>query len=211
MDMGFEVDTVASLSSISIMALFGALVVKIAGLSNMREQRDTAAGNFRKAKVSLLAGNLDVGSYERAAADAEASAEKYEAAKTLISLGDAQVQLGDRDSNKTAEVTKNSRARNKVPQMTQAVLDRRGDSPGVEDPQPRASEGSESETSSPLGDVMFGFIMAQLICLFAFSLGPDPVMEAVRAGEFDPNCEPCAQLHVKAKSDGIAQSSVELH
>ena len=44
---------------------------------------------LRKAKALLLAGNLDLAAYERAAADAEALAQEYEAAKAFLTLGKA--------------------------------------------------------------------------------------------------------------------------
>jgi hypothetical protein len=216
MNLDFHVDPLASASSISIMALFGAFLVKRSSLTSTKKRRDDAAENARKAKIALITGNLDLETYERTATAAEASAQEYEAAKNIITLGKAQVQIKEwgappvpREMNQTTKVTGSSRApnRNEEPQMTQSVLDRQGDSRGAKHRQQRADGGSDSEsTSSPFGDVMFGFILAQLVCLFAFSLSPDPVMEAVNArSALDPNCEPCVQLHMRAKSDGLAQ------
>jgi hypothetical protein len=213
MNLDFQVDPLACASSISIMALFGALLVKRSGLSSMKKRRDSAAESLRKAKIALLAGNLDLESYERTATVAEASAQEYEAAKNIIPLGQAQVQIEDwsaspvpREMKQTTKGTGNSRApnRNEVPQMTQSVVDRQGDSL-----QQRADGGSELESvSSPLGDVMFGLTIAPLICLFVFSLNPDPVMEAQNPSALDPlGCEPCVQLHAQGKSASLAQPS----
>jgi hypothetical protein len=215
MNLDFQVDPLASASSISIMVLFGALLVARSGFTSMKKRRDIAAENLRQAKIALLAGNLDLEAYERSATAAEASAQEYEAAKNIIPLGQPRVQIEDlitppvpREINQTTKVAGNSRApnRNDVPQMTQSVVDRKGYSRGEEHLQQRADGGSDSESpSSPFGDVMFGFILAQLICLFAFSLTPDPVMEANARSALDPYCDPCAQLHSKAKSDAISQ------
>jgi hypothetical protein len=56
---------------------------------------------------------------------------------------------------------------------------------------------------------MFGFILLQLVGMFAFSTLPDPVMEGRPA--FDPLCDPCAQLQLQAKtkSDGVTPSIAE--
>jgi hypothetical protein len=177
----------------------------------LRAQRDSAAESLRKAKVLLLAGKLDVESYERAVAAAKALAQEYEAAKTILSVGTTQVKIGDPTAavNLREKVPENSRAspsRNDVPQMTQSALDSRGS--GRPLLRPRANDGSEPESvSSPVGDVMFGFILAQLMALFLFSMLPDPVMESRSA--FDPNCEPCVQLHANAKGNGATPSITE--
>jgi hypothetical protein len=202
MDLGFQVDPLASASSFAIIAMFGALLLKLAGLARMRERRDDAAESLREAKIAILGGHLDPEAYERTARAAESSAREYEAATSFISRDQpqltSQAQIEDRAGD-TAEATKTSRApnRNKVPQMTQSVLDRRG-------------EGPESETlSSPIGDVIFGLILAPLLGLFAFSMTPDSVMESQARADFDPTCDPCAQLHSKSRSDLNAQSSTE--
>jgi len=213
MDMGFAVDPAATASSISIMALFGAFLVKLSGLNRSRERRNSAAGNLREAKIALLAGNLDLESYERAATAAAASAQEYEAAKTIISLNGADVLVGNRVDemypramNQTTTVIESSRVpkRNEVPQMTQAALDRRGYSRGNQGAinQP----GSEAENpSSPVGDLIFGLVLTPLLALFAFSLAaPDPLAQGGRAA-FDPSCDPCVQLQVQPK----AQCDVE--
>jgi hypothetical protein len=211
MDLGLQVDPVATAASISIMAGFGAFLSKISGLSSLRTQRDSAAESLRKAKVLLLAGTLDLESYERAAAAAKTSAQEYEAAKTILSVGSTQVQIGDPTAaaNPRGKVPKNSRdspSRNDVPQMTQTALDSRGS--GRPQLRPRANEGPEPESvSSPIGDIMFGFILVQLMALFMFSLLPDPVMESRSA--VDPNCDPCVQLHAKAKTNGATPSITE--
>jgi hypothetical protein len=93
MDMGFQVDSAAAASSISIIAMLGAFVVKISGLNRSRERRDSAEENLRAAKVALLAGNLDVETYERAVTAAAASVQEYEAAKNIISVNAADVQI----------------------------------------------------------------------------------------------------------------------
>jgi hypothetical protein len=133
-----------------------------------------------------LSGNLDLEAYERSASAAESSAQEYEAAENIIPLGQAPNVIEDGSPAAPKQKTKGSPrgSRNEVPQMTQAVLDRRGDS--AEQPEQSADDGR----SSPLGDLIFGLVLAPLLCLFAFSLNPDPVMQAQ-----DPNCEPCAQLH----------------
>lgn len=206
MNVDFQVDPLASVSSISIMALFGALLLNRSALSSRKKRRDEAAESFRKAKVALLAGNLDLESYEASARAAEASAQDYEAAQNFLPLDeDWTGPAVPRETNQATKATGASRApsRNEVPQMTQSVLDRQGDSR-----QHRADGGSDSESvSSPLGDVLFGLTLVPLLGMFAFSLNPDPVMEAQRSSAFDPNCEPCVQLHLQAKSDGIAQAA----
>jgi hypothetical protein len=205
MNFDFQVDPLASVSSISIMALFGALLLNRSGLSSMKKRRDEAAENLRKAKIALLAGNLDLESYEASATAAEASAQEYEAAQNFLPLDeDWTGPAALRETNQPKKAgTSRAPNRNEVPQMTQSVLDRQGDSR-----QQRADRGSDSESvSSPLGDVLFGFTLLPLLGMFAFSLTPDPVMEAQRSSAFDPNCEPCVQLHLQAKSDGIAQAA----
>jgi hypothetical protein len=211
MDMGFQADPVASAASISIIAGLGAFLSKMSGLGSLREQRDTAAETLRKARVLLLAGKLDLESYERAAAVAEAAAQEYESAKTILSLGNTQVQIGDptatppkRRTTEAPGSSQASRSRNDVPQMTQAAINRLGDSRGV-----RPNEGSQSENRSLFGDLMFGFTIAQLLALFAFSTLPDPVMERREA---DPFCDPCAQLQAKLAPrlpEGVAQVITE--
>jgi len=220
MDMGFAVDPAATASSISIMALFGAFLVKLSGLNRSRERRNSAAGNLREAKIALLAGNLDLESYERAATAAAASAQEYEAAKTIISVNGADVLVGNRidqmyprTMNQTTTVIESSRVpkRNEVPQMTQAALDRRGYFRRAEHNQLRGNQGaidqpgSEAENpSSAVGDVMFGCVLASLLGLFAFSLTPDPLAQGSRAA-FDSNCDSCVELQIQPK----AQSDVE--
>jgi hypothetical protein len=221
MDMGFEVDPAAAVSSISILALCGALLLKISGLTRMRERRDSAAGNLREAKIALLTGSLDLESYERAATAAAASAQEYEVAKTIISVDGAQVQIGIptdesldssasrlRAMNQTTEVTENLRPtkRNEVPQMTQSVPMRRAYDRRAE---ARGDEGSKSgNPSSLIGDIMLGFTLTPLLGLFAFSLTPDPVAQGRSA--FDLNCDPCAQRQVQAQPTcGVNLSTAE--
>lgn len=213
MDLGLQVDPVATAASISIMAGFGAFLSKMSGLSSLRAQRDSAAETLRQAKVLLLAGNLDLESYERAAAAAKTLGQEYEAAKTIFSVGTTQVQIGDptaapnlREKAPLRPGREAAPSRNDVPQMTQSALDSRGS--GRPLLRPRAKEGSEPESvSSPVGDLMFGFILAQLMALFLFSMLPDPVTESRSA--FDPNCEPCVQLHAKAETNGVTPSITE--
>jgi len=217
MDMGFQVDSAAVISSISIMAILGAFLVKISGLKRSRDRRDTAAENLRAAKIALLAGNLDVESYERAATAAAASLQEYEASKTIISVNGADVQIGNRIDdeysadlypramNQTKRVTENSRAplRNEAPQMTQAAIDRRRRDGESATNQP----GSKSESPfSVVGDVMFGFVLAPLLCLFAFSLTPDPLTQGSRAA-FDSNCDSCVQMQIQPKAERDVESA----
>jgi hypothetical protein len=221
MDMGFEVDSAAVVSSISIMAVFGALLVRISGLNRLRERRDSAAGNLRAAKIALLTGNSDLDSFERAATAAAAAGQEYDTAKTIISVNGADVQIGNRidesfprATNQTTQVIENSRAprRNEVLQMTQSALDRREYAGRAEHHQLRGNggainqPGSESENpSSPVGDVLFGLVLAPLLCLFAFSLTPDPLTQGSRAA-FDPYCDPCVQLQIQPNESCSAQS-----
>merc|ERR1719327_1494890 len=70
--------------------------------------------------------------------------------------------------------------------------------------------GSKSEnSSSAVGDVMFAAVLAPLLCLFAFSLTPDPLAQGSRA--FDSNCDQCVQLEIqpKAKYDVESMAGVE--
>jgi hypothetical protein len=198
MDMGLQIDPAAAAVSVSIMAGFLAVLVKLSALSSMKERRNDSAESLRRAKVSLLAGTLDLESYERAADDAKAAALAYEAAAAV------------------PETFRSPRSRNEVPQMSSqsSVLDldrlERGSRQPLEAPVP-SDEGSQSEARSSLvGDLMFGFIMVQLVALFAFSTLPDPVMDGRPA---DPFCDPCAQLQAQkaaqSGSDGVAQSVTE--
>jgi hypothetical protein len=118
-----------------------------------------------------------------------------------------------RTMNQTTTVIESSRVpkRNEVPQMTQAALDRRGYFRRAEHNQLRGNQGaidqpgSEAENpSSPVGDLIFGLVLTPLLCLFAFSLTPDPLAQGSRAA-FDPNCDPCVQLQIQPK----AQCDVE--
>jgi len=119
----------------------------------------------------VLAGNLDVESYERAVTAAAASVQEYEASKTIISFSAADVQIGNR-SNESAII------------------------------QP----GSKSEkSSSVVGDVMFASVLAPLLCLFAFSLTPDPLAQGSRAA-FDSNCDQCVQLEIQPKAQYDVES-----
>jgi hypothetical protein len=204
MDLGMQVDPVASAVSISTLAGLGAFMTKMSDLNNLEKQRDGAVESLRKAKALLLAGNLDLAAYERAAADAETLAQEYEAAKAFLTLGQAvSAGSGDpgraaplsRGAAKVAEVSRASRSRNEVPQMTQSVLDRRDESRGSAAPQ------SESP-SSPLGDLIFASIMAPLVGLFVFSLQPDSVMESRAA--VDPACDPCADFKAKIAKEEFA-------
>jgi hypothetical protein len=177
-------------------------MTKMSDLNNLEKQRDGAVESLRKAKALLLAGNLDLAAYERAAADAETLAQEYEAAKAFLTLGQVEAGSGDpsaaplsRGAAKVAEVPRASRSRNEVPQMTQSVLDRRDESRGSAAPQ------SESP-SSPLGDLLFASIMAPLVGLFVFSLQPDSVMESRAA--VDPACDPCADLKAKIAKEEFA-------
>jgi hypothetical protein len=206
--MGFQADPVAAAASLSIMGGLGAFLAKMSSLGGLREQRDTAAETLRKARVLMLAGKLDLESYERAVSAAEAATQEYESAKTILAFGKTQVQIGDPTATpskeRTTGATGNSQAsprRNDVPQMTQAAL---GDSRGV-----RASEGSPSENRSLLGDLMFGLTLAPLVAMFVFSTLPDPVMER---REVDPFCDPCAQLQAKLEPrlpEGVAKVITE--
>jgi len=203
MDLGMQVDPVASAVSISTLAGLGAFMTKMSDLNNLEKQRDGAVESLRKAKALLLAGNLDLAAYERAAADAETLAQEYEAAKAFLTLGQAEAGSGDpgraaplsRGAAKVTEVSRASRSRNEVPQMTQSVLDRRDESRGSAAPQ------SESP-SSPLGDLLFASIMAPLVGLFVFSLQPDSVMESRAA--VDPACDPCADFKAKIAKEEFA-------
>lgn len=49
----------------------------------MRKRRDADAEMLRNARILVLTGKLDVDTYERAVADAERSAQEYEAAKSF--------------------------------------------------------------------------------------------------------------------------------
>merc|ERR1719247_2789905 len=124
MDLGMQVDPVASAVSISTLAGLEAFMTKMSDLNNLEKQRDGAVESLRKAKALLLAGNLDLAAYERAAADAETLAQEYEAAKAFLTLGQAETGSGDpsaaplsRGAAKVAEVSRASRSRNEVPQM----------------------------------------------------------------------------------------------
>jgi len=200
MAMGFEVDYTAVASSMSIIAAIGASLVKISGLNRSRERRDRAEENLRAAKVALLTGKLDVESYEQAATAAAAAGQEYEAAKTIISVSGADVQIGKRINGDWVrnKVTGNSRAphRNEAPQMTGATLDRR--QPGSKSTNP----------SSAVGDVMFGVVLAPLLGLFAFSLTPDPFAEGSRVA-FDSSCDLCVQSQPNAQSDVESMARVE--
>lgn len=226
--MGFQADPVASAASIAILAGIGAFLMKMLSLSRIREERDSAAESRRKAQVLLLTGQLDLESYERATAVAETLEQEYEAAKNVLSVGSAQVQIGDptaapleRARTKVHENSRASPSRSNVTEMadhaTTKVQSTVAERPEV---RPRAKEGRlvgrvaptrEPESESPrslVGDIMFGMVMVPLLSLFMFSIQPDPVMEGRQY--VDPNCDPCIQLQrEKAKSDGVAQSITE--
>jgi hypothetical protein len=51
---------------------------------------------------------------------------------------------------------------------------------------------------------MFGFVLAPLLCLFAFSLTPDPLTQG-NLTAFDSSCDPCVQIQIQPK----AQCDVE--
>jgi len=64
--------------------------------SKKRERRDAEAQNLAKARVQVLTGKLDADAYQRAVADAERSAQEYEAARTIAPLGRAQPRVPPR-------------------------------------------------------------------------------------------------------------------
>jgi hypothetical protein len=135
-------------------------------------------------------------SYERASRTASAAGQEYEAAKTIISVSGADVQIGKRIDGDWVrnKVTENSRAprRNEAPQMTQAALDQPG-----------------SKSKNPLSAVG-GLVLAPLLGLFAFSLNPDPFAEGSRVA-FDSSCDLCVQSQIqpKAQSDAESMARVE--
>jgi len=83
MDLGFQVDPVASATSASIMigSVWG--YMNMINFSKMRQRRDNEAQMLRNAKILVLDGKMDHHSYERAVADAERSAHAYEAARRV--------------------------------------------------------------------------------------------------------------------------------
>jgi hypothetical protein len=83
MDLGFQVDPVASTTSALIMigCVWG--YINMINFSKMRQKRDNEAQLLRNAKVLVLAGKLDADTYERAVADAKRAAQQYEAAKRV--------------------------------------------------------------------------------------------------------------------------------
>jgi hypothetical protein len=87
MDMGLQVDPVASATSASIMigCVWGYMnMVNFHANRPMRQRRDGEAQLLRNAKALVLAGKLDRDTYGRAAVDAGRAAQEYDAAKTAV-------------------------------------------------------------------------------------------------------------------------------
>lgn len=84
MDLGFQVDPVASATSASILVGCVWGYINMINFSNVRQRRDSDAQILRNAKILVLAGKMDVDTYERAVADAERSAQEYAAFKAVM-------------------------------------------------------------------------------------------------------------------------------
>lgn len=86
MDMGFQVDPLASATSLSIMMGFVWGYLNMLDFSKKRARRDSDAQLLQNAKVMVLTGKLDADTYERAVADAERSRREFEATRTLSGI-----------------------------------------------------------------------------------------------------------------------------
>jgi hypothetical protein len=91
MDLGFQVDPVASTTSAAI--LIGSVwgYMHMINLSKRRQWRDVEAQSLRTAKVMVLTGKMDPDTYERAVEAAERSSQEYEAAKTFTAKDQARI------------------------------------------------------------------------------------------------------------------------
>jgi hypothetical protein len=95
MELGMQVDPLASAGSLFVLGGFALLQLKIRFAMGRRELRDAAAETYRKAEVLQLAGKIGAEEVRRAAAAAQEASAQYEEARRVVALGGALLRLPD--------------------------------------------------------------------------------------------------------------------
>ena len=94
-ELGFQVDPLATSSSLIVFGAYGGLQLKISRATSKRLERDAAAETLRKARVLLLAGKMTTDEVERVAASWQEAAEVYERERVIFGLQGVQLRLPD--------------------------------------------------------------------------------------------------------------------
>ena len=95
LNLGLQVDPVASAGSIFVLGGFAALQLKISKAQGYRESRDAALEAFRLAQVKQLGGKLAAEEVERVAAAARRAVEEYQAARRVVAVLGAELRIPD--------------------------------------------------------------------------------------------------------------------
>ena len=94
-ELGFQVDPLATSSSLIVFGAYGGLQLKISRATSKRLERDAAAETLRKARVLQLAGKMTTDEVERVAASWQEAAEVYERERVIFGLQGVQLRLPD--------------------------------------------------------------------------------------------------------------------
>lgn len=189
LELGLQVDPLASAGSLFVLGGFAALQLKIRSAMDKREGRDAATETLRKAEVLLLAGKLSTEDVQRVRQTAQQASDDYEDARKIVALGGALLRVPDPTRNEAQR-----RLERQEPEPKPAALPppaappwSSSDDPldGVrtalrlEDRSPAASEQSGSllptgSSAVTLKDVAIGFVFVLQLSWFVLSL-TDPM------------------------------------
>ena len=197
MELGLQVDPLATAGSLFVLGGFTALQIKIRGAIEKREERDAAAETFRKAEVLLLAGKLKAEDVDRAAANMKAASDAYEEARRIIALGGVLLRIPDPGAAEAERLLKKQESQLEGQGKVVAddgeidtassgsaaapsnALDGVRDALGLNNPNAPISEDPDSllptgSRSITLKDVAIGFVFVLQVAWFALSL-TDPI------------------------------------
>ena len=179
MELGLQVDPLATAGSLFVLSGFTALQLKVRGAIERREARDAARESLRKAEVLLLAGKLTPDDVERAAANAKNAVDEYEEARRIIALGGVLLRVPDPSAS--PEPSSPEPAPEGEPASRPGPsdpLDAVRDAMGLKNPDaPSKAPGSLLPTGSSsvtIKDVAILFVLVLQVAWFALSL-TDPM------------------------------------
>lgn len=203
MELGLQVDPLATASSVFVLGGFTLLQLKIRYAEGERDKRDAAVETLRKAEVLLLAGRLTAEDVAKVEDAAKVAVDAYDEARQILVIPGALLRLPDPSAAKVARVmggpsqptapavaddpTADDLSGSAVGQAPPPdQLDPLRAALGLKQSDRAESEGSILPTGSnkvTLKDIAIGFALVAQVSWFFLSLtdpmgAPNPLLEA---------------------------------